>query len=46
MRYVFSLTDPHNKDKKWGIFLHQSILPLNYVKHHVKSLQKGFKADN
>ena len=42
---VFSLLDPHNNDKKWYIFLHRSIFSLDYVKHHVKILQKGSKAD-
>ena len=41
---VFSLPDPLNKEKKWDIFLHQYIFPLEYVKHHVKILQEGLKA--
>ena len=37
----FSLPDPRNKDKNWDILIHQYILPLDYVKRHVQSLQKG-----
>ena len=40
MRDVFSLPYLHNKDKTWDILLHQSNLPLEYMKCHVQSLQK------
>ena len=43
---VFSLPDPRNKYKKYDILLHQSIFPLDYVKYHVKSLQKISEADH
>ena len=43
---VFSLTDPRNKEKKWGILIHKSRFPLYYVKRHVQSLQKGSEADH
>ena len=42
---VFSLTDPHNKEKKWDLLLHKYRFNLEYEKHHVKSLQKSSKAD-
>ena len=42
---VFSIPDPHNKDNKWDILLHQSIFTLNYVKLYVHIHQKGFEAD-
>ena len=42
---VFSLPDPHNKEKKCDIIRHQSRFTLAYVKCHVKSLQKGSTAD-
>ena len=42
---VFSLPDPCNKEKKWDLFLHQYIFPLDYVKHHVNNVQKFYKAD-
>ena len=42
---IFSLPDPHNKDNKWDIILNQSRFPLEYVKRHVQSLQKGSEAD-
>ena len=42
---VFSLPDPRNKEKNWYLLLHKSIFPLEYVKLHVKSLQKGSEAD-
>ena len=32
---VFSLPDPQNKEKKWGLIIHQSIFPLEYVKLHI-----------
>ena len=42
---IFSFPDPHNKDEKWDILLHQSIFTLNYVKQHIDSLHKGSEAD-
>ena len=42
---VFSLPDPHNKEKRWDILLHQSRIPLDYVKRHVQILLKGSEAD-
>ena len=41
---LFSLSDPRNKNKRWDLFLHQSIFPLDYVKRHIQSLQKGYEA--
>ena len=41
----FSLPDPLNKLKKWDLILHQSRFPLDYVKHHVQILQKGYEED-
>ena len=38
-------SDPLNKDNNWDIVLHKFIFPLNYVKHHIKSTDKGSKAD-
>ena len=35
---------PRYKQKKWGLLLHQSRFPLDYVKLHVQSLQKGSEA--
>ena len=43
---VFFLTDPHNKEKKWDIILHQSRFPLDYMKRHVHSLYKGSESDH
>ena len=40
----FYLIDQRNKEKKWDLLLHQSILPLDYVKRYVQSLQKGSEA--
>ena len=40
----FSLPYTHNKDKKWDILLNKSIFNWDYIKHHVKSLQKDSKA--
>ena len=40
-----SLTDTCNKENKLGFILHQSIFPLDYAKHHVRSIQKRSKAD-
>ena len=45
MWYVFSSIYPLNKYKKWYLFLHQYIFTLEYVKHHVQSLQKESEAD-
>ena len=42
---ILSLPDPYNKGKKWDILLHQSIIPLDYVKGHVQSLQKFSETD-
>ena len=42
---VFSLPEPRNKNKKWYLLLNQSIFTLDYVKFHVKTLQKGSEAD-
>ena len=42
---VFSLPDPHNKEKRWDLLLSQSRFPLEYVKDHVHSLLKGSEAD-
>ena len=41
---VFSLPAPHNKQKNWYLLLQHTRYPLEYVKHHVKSLQKGSEA--
>ena len=45
MSDVLSLPDPHNKEKRWDLLLHQSRFPLDYVKSHVQSLLKVFEAD-
>ena len=45
MRDVFSLPYARNKEKNWYILLHQSKFPLDYVKRHVQSLQKGSESD-
>ena len=45
MWYVFSITYPRYKEKKWDLLLHQSRFLLEYVKRHVQSLQKGSEAD-
>ena len=42
---VFSLPDPCNKENNWDLLLHQSRFRLEYVKHHVKNIQKGSKSD-
>ena len=42
---ILSLPDPHNKEKKWDILLHQSRFTLKNMKHHVQSLKKGSEAD-
>ena len=42
---LFYLTEPLNKDNKWDLILHQSIFSLDYVKRHIKSLQRGSKED-
>ena len=42
---VFSLPDPHNKENKWDILLNKSRFTFDYMKKHVKSLQKGSKID-
>ena len=42
---VFSLTDSHNKEKRWDILLNQSRFPLEYVKYHVQRLLKVSEAD-
>ena len=42
---VFSLPYPHNKYKKWDILLNKSRFTFDYMKKHVKSLQKGSKID-
>ena len=42
---VFYLPEPRKKEKKWDIILHKSIFPLEYLKLHVQSLQKGSDAD-
>ena len=41
---VFYPPDPHNKEKKSYLLLHQSRFPLDYEKFHVKILQKGSEA--
>ena len=41
MRDGLSLPDTRNKEKKWDLLLYQSRFPLEYVKLHVQSLQKG-----
>ena len=45
MWYVFSVTDPQNKEKEWDLLLHQSRFPLEYVKGHVQILLKGSEED-
>ena len=35
---VFSLSDPRNKEKRWGDLLNRSRLPLDYVNRHVQSI--------
>ena len=42
---AFSLPYPRNKEKKWGLLLNKSRFPLEYVKRHIQSLQKGSEAD-
>ena len=42
---VFFLPDPHNKEKRWDLLLHQSRFPLKCVKSHVHSLLKGSEGD-
>ena len=42
---VLSLPNPQNNGKNWDLLLHQYQFTLHYVKHHVKSLHKGSKAD-
>ena len=42
---VFYPPDPCNKDKKWDIIIYQSRTPLDYMKRHGDSLQKGSEAD-
>ena len=42
---VFSLPEPRNKEKKLDLLLHQYKFPLEYVKCHVQSHQKGSEAD-
>ena len=42
---VFSLPDPHNKEKKLYILLNNSIFHLYYLKLHVQSLHEGSKED-
>ena len=42
---VLYLPDTRNKDKKWYLLLHHYRFPLEYVKRHVQSLQKGSEAD-
>ena len=44
--HVFFLPELRNKEKKWDILLHQSIFPLEYMKHHIKILQKHSKENN
>ena len=41
---VLSLTEPHNKDKRWDILLHQYRFPLYCVKLHIKRLKRVSKA--
>ena len=43
--YVFSITEPQNKEKEWDLILHHSIFSLEYVKGLVQSLLKGSEAD-
>ena len=45
MCYVFSLPETNNKENKWNILLHHSIFPLDYVKCHMESLQKGTETE-
>ena len=40
---VFSLPDPHNKEKKWDLLPHHSRFPLEYVKLHVRSIQNSLR---
>ena len=42
---VFSLPDPRNEKNNWDLLLHQSRFPLDYMKRHIQSLQKGSEAD-
>ena len=42
---VFSLTDPHNHEKKWNILLNDSHLTLDDVKRHVNTLKKDSTVD-
>ena len=42
---VFSLPDPRNKEKNWDLLLHQFRFPLECMKLHIQSLQKGSEAD-
>ena len=45
MWYIFSLPDPRNKYNKQDLVIYQSIFSLEYVEHHIQSLQKGSKED-
>ena len=42
---VFSLPEPRNKEKNWDLLIHWSRFPLEYVKHNVQNLQKGYETD-
>ena len=42
---ALSLSDPHNKEKKWDLLLNQSIFYFEYVIRHVQCLQKGSEVD-
>ena len=42
---VLSLPDPRNKENKWDLLIHNYRFPLEYVKLHVKSFQKGSESD-
>ena len=45
IRYVLSLTYPHNKDKRWDLLLQKYIFPFDYMKRHIKILHKGYNTD-
>ena len=41
----FYLPEARNREKKWDILLRHSRFPLEYVKRHVQSLQKGSESN-
>ena len=43
---VLSIPDPHNKEEKWYLILHQYWFTWDYLEYHAKIPHKGYEQVN